>query len=115
MSSEKRQTCALCQQNRLLWNSHIIPEFLYHPLYDDDIRRYNTFGQEGGPELGLAQKGEREYLLCDECEQRFAEYERFAAVFSVAQSRPFRIRRGLNSFAASRSSLRGATVNDSAV
>lgn len=81
MSSEKRQTCALCQQNRLLWNSHIIPEFLYHPLYDDDIHRYNTFGQEGSPELGQAQKGEREYLLCDECEQHFSDYERYAAVF----------------------------------
>jgi hypothetical protein len=80
MSGPKKQTCALCQQNLLLRESHIIPEFLHRTLYDD-IHRFNTFGLEGSPEVGLAQKGERESLLCDKCEQRFADYERHAAVF----------------------------------
>jgi hypothetical protein len=80
MSRPKRQICALCLQNRPLRDSHIIPEFLHVTLYDN-IHRYNTFGLEGSPEVGLAQKGEREKLLCDECEQRFSDYERHAAVF----------------------------------
>ncbi len=80
MSSPKRQTCALCQRNLLLRESHIIPEFLHLTLYDD-IHRFNTFGKDGSAEVGLAQKGERENLLCDDCEQRFADYERYAAVF----------------------------------
>ena len=71
---------ALCLQSRLLRESHIIPEFLHRTLYDD-IHRYNTFGLQGSSEVGLEQKGEREYLLCDECEQRFSDYERYAAVF----------------------------------
>ena len=81
MSKSEKHTCALCQQNRPLRKSHIIPEFLYRALYEAEIHRYNTFGLDGSPELGLEQKGERENLLCDECEQRFSDYERHAAVF----------------------------------
>jgi uncharacterized protein YlaI len=72
--------CALCQRVAELKNSHIIPEFLFGTLYDEK-NRFHTFGKEGQPEAGLEQKGYRERLLCAECEQRFSNYERVAAVF----------------------------------
>ena len=51
-----------------LRNSHIIPEFLYGPLYDGQHR---MSGINGRGHLGrkLLQKGLREQLLCDDCEQ----------------------------------------------
>ena len=81
MSSHQRDNCALCMRREPLRNSHIIPEFLYKPLYEDNIHRYNTFGLEGTPDAGFEQMGEREKLLCARCEQRFSDYERYAAVF----------------------------------
>jgi hypothetical protein len=72
--------CALCQQVAVLRNSHIIPEFLYGTLYDEK-NRFNTFGKRGEPKVGIEQKGFREHLLCDACEQRFSGYERVVASF----------------------------------
>lgn len=86
------RACALCRQISPLRNSHIIPEFLYETLYDE-IHRFNTYGKEGLPILGMEQKGERERLLCDGCEKRFCQYENFACDF---------IRGGLAAFAETR-------------
>jgi hypothetical protein len=80
VSNEIRKLCALCHQVRPLRDSHIIPEFLHHPLYDEK-HRFHTYGQDGLPVIGLEQKGQREHLLCDECEQRFCRYERWASLF----------------------------------
>src|SRR5258706_11334373 len=33
------RACALCQKTRPLKNSHIVPEFLHGPLYDENHRR----------------------------------------------------------------------------
>lgn len=81
MSADKRTACALCQQIRPLRESHIIPEFLHGPLYEDTIRRFNTYGLDGRPKTGFLQKGQHEHLLCDECEQRFCVYENWASGF----------------------------------
>jgi len=81
MSGNNTTVCALCQQTRTLRNSHIIPEFLHAPLYEENPRRYNTYGVDGRPKLGVLQKGEREHLLCDECEGRFSIFERWASDF----------------------------------
>lgn len=80
MSEKPSRPCALCQKIRPLRDSHIVSEFLHGPLYDEK-HRYNTFGQEGTPETGLEQQGQREELLCNECEQRFSIYERWASAF----------------------------------
>lgn len=34
-SSEHMPCCALCLEEQALQNSHIVPEFLYRPAYDD--------------------------------------------------------------------------------
>lgn len=69
----KNGFCKLCLEEKPLCNSHIIPEFAYKPLYDKKGRLliFSEFDFE------YKQKGLREYLLCECCENKFSEYERF--------------------------------------
>ncbi len=60
--------CALCKLNKPLRNSHIIPELLYRPLYNESGRAIGIHGK-GKQGRGIIQKGLREKLLCDDCEQ----------------------------------------------
>ena len=66
-------TCRLCGKDRELRNSHIIPEFLYEDLYNDKNQMVgvNGIGTQG---RRLIQKGIRECLLCEDCEQHINEY-----------------------------------------
>lgn len=79
MTGEADQTgvCRLCRKHGTLRMSHIIPEFLYKPLYDSKHRlcRLSTGGRPARP---YEQKGPRERLLCPECEGQFSTYERYA-------------------------------------
>ncbi len=67
--------CALCLQERVLCNSHVIPEFCYSRSYDHK-HRARLFRTEHLKERFL-QKGLREYLLCGECESRISVYEKY--------------------------------------
>lgn len=69
--------CKLCKKNQKLMNSHIIPEFIYKPLYDKKHRFYvfSTYEKKDRP---MEQKGIREKLLCNICEQRLSTYENYA-------------------------------------
>jgi hypothetical protein len=69
--------CALCRQERPLRQSHVIPEFMYGPLYDQKHRFYSVSSVASKPNR-MFQKGLRERLLCDECEQRLSPHERYA-------------------------------------
>jgi hypothetical protein len=69
--------CALCQVPAKLRHSHIIPEFLFQPLYDP-LHRYHVMSTHAGPLRKMEQKGAREYLLCHDCEQRFSKWEAYA-------------------------------------
>jgi hypothetical protein len=60
--------------------SHIVPEFLHSPLYEEN-HSFNTYGHEGRPKAGFMRKGEREALLCEKCERRFSVYEGWASDF----------------------------------
>ncbi len=55
--------------------SHIIPEFLVKPCYDDKhrarVRALPDFRKH------MIQKGYRERLLCQDCELRFSRYEQY--------------------------------------
>jgi len=59
--------CQLCQRDQPLCQSHIIPEFVYAPLYNDDGRMMGITGF-GGKGWKLIQKGLRDELLCRDCE-----------------------------------------------
>jgi hypothetical protein len=70
--------CALCQQDRELCASHIIPEFFYKPVYDEKHRFY-TFSTDPADEVeGPEQKGLREHLLCKDCEGKLSAWEGYA-------------------------------------
>ncbi len=68
--------CSLCLNERVLRNSHIIPEFLYSPGYDEKHRLIKI--QKNTQKTNYEQKGLREKLLCDKCEtllnDRFEKY-----------------------------------------
>ena len=68
--SDHAVKCRLCLQDRELRESHIIPEFLYRPGYDDKHRMEVLEGT--GTKPALIQKGLRERLLCEDCESLFA-------------------------------------------
>lgn len=69
--------CALCLQDSELRRSHIIPEFLYESLYDGKHRLQvlSLIPEKGN---WREQKGLRELLLCDKCEQQLSVAEGYA-------------------------------------
>ena len=69
--------CALCKLEKPLVNSHVMPELLYKPLYDEK-HRTALFESRGGKQR-LIQKGLRERLLCDDCERVIQVYEDYFA------------------------------------
>jgi hypothetical protein len=88
--------CALCREDRPLQWSHIIPEFMYRPLYDQNHRFYGVSSFPERPKR-FFKKGVREKLLCGLCEQQFSRYENYACsvFFGSAASVPTRIPTGL--------------------
>lgn len=68
---------------------------MFEPLYDDKHRFYEISPIATKPDRFL-QKGLRERLLCDECEQRLSVYENYArhVFFGNAAMRPLRTRTG---------------------
>jgi hypothetical protein len=69
--------CKLCLNKAELRNSHVIPEFLYKPLYDLKHRAMGIHGH-GHKKWQYLQKGLREKLLCQNCEQLLNDsYEKY--------------------------------------
>lgn len=69
--------CRLCLEHRDLRLSHIIPEFFYEPLYDEKHRLFVYSTEPGNQVGGPHQKGLRETLLCDKCEGRLSQWEKY--------------------------------------
>jgi hypothetical protein len=68
--------CRLCLTEKELCNSHIVPEFLYHDLYDANHKLVAITGQGKNKYMPL-QKGIREHLFCFDCEQHLNDkYEK---------------------------------------
>ena len=59
--------CALCLREAALCRSHIIPEFLYEPIYDDK-HRLKLLSVIPEQPTTYKQKGIWEKLLCEACE-----------------------------------------------
>jgi len=67
--------CGLCKKPSTLSDSHIIPEFCYKPLYDEKHRARQVGNTT---KYKLLQKGLREKLLCQSCEQLLNDrYEKY--------------------------------------
>ncbi|WP_306476596.1 hypothetical protein [Methyloversatilis sp.] len=71
--------CALCHCDASLRNSHIIPEFLYRSLYDEK-HRFQQISTDAKTQTVYLQKGLREQLLCETCEQRLSVWERYVSM-----------------------------------
>jgi len=71
------EACRLCLRTLPLRNSHIIPEWLYRPLYDE-IHRYRVLQAGKGDRKIFGQKGIRERMLCQSCETNLSVYEGYA-------------------------------------
>lgn len=69
--------CRLCNTRSELLRSHVIPEFLFRPLYDYK-HRYSILST-GVEAQRFAQRGLSEKLLCFVWEQRLSQYEKYAA------------------------------------
>jgi len=69
--------CALCQQDGPLRNSHVIPEWVYEPLYDEK-HRFHILSADPTRPSWPEQKGLRERLLCDDCETKLSVWEGYA-------------------------------------
>jgi len=68
--------CKLCLSDEARKNSHIIPEFIYKPLYNVEIHKFCELNlAQGKPWFTEHQKGLREHMLCGSCEQRFSNIE----------------------------------------
>lgn len=70
----------------MLINSHIIPEFVFKPLYDKKHRFRSAQLLERDWEW--QQKGYREPMLCEKCEQKFSVWERYASEHFFNQPLP---------------------------
>ena len=66
--------CRLCLKEKELLKSHIIPEFLYKPVYDD-LHRLTVVSTGPFDKIKYEQKGYRERLLCYDCEQLLSPLE----------------------------------------
>ncbi len=68
--------CALCLNQAKLEDSHILPEFVYRPIYEDGKAVELDIGRGT---RGTKRKGYTEYLLCRSCEARFSALESYFA------------------------------------
>lgn len=68
--------CRLCDKEKPLQQSHVVPEFFYKPIYDEKHRIYPRIGGRLASMPPL-QKGLREPLLCWDCEQILSRYEKY--------------------------------------
>src|ERR1039458_2524178 len=64
--------CALCQQERDLCDSHIIPSFVFAWFKESSATGYMRLGREINRRV---QDGLKPKLLCEECEKRFNQFE----------------------------------------
>lgn len=69
--------CALCKTICELRNSHILPEFLYTPIYDS-LHRFHLISSDPTKPERFVQKGIREHLLCGPCELKLSKWEGYA-------------------------------------
>ena len=76
-------SCALCQKAKKLCKSHIISELFYKPLYDSK-HRFRAI-HSSISKISRHQKGFKELLLCDNCEQKLSKYENYVGRILLKQ------------------------------
>ena len=69
--------CKLCLREKKLLNSHIIPEFFYKYTYSSSHKISVVSTGKISREFLNLQKGLRERLLCEDCEQLLSPWEKY--------------------------------------
>ena len=64
--------CELCDQEKELQQSHIVPSFVYKWMKKSSVTGYFRHGETPNKRV---QDGDKVYLLCKDCEQRFGTWE----------------------------------------
>lgn len=77
---KKLNPCALCGELGELRRSHIVPESMYKGVYDK-FHRYRHISLARPQIKSFEQKGIRERLLCDSCEQKISVWEQYGKDF----------------------------------
>ncbi len=77
----KIDTCRLCMKpNQELQQSHILPEWMYRPTYDEKGRVMPlSTCTDPKRKVKPLQKGIRENLLCSPCERKLGKYEAYVS------------------------------------
>jgi len=68
--------CRLCKKSCDLIQSHIIPEYFYDTIYDDDHKLFMIPAKQN-KRIDIEQKGIRERLLCNKCDNYFSPFENY--------------------------------------
>lgn len=70
---EKIEVCALCGEKKILQKSHLVPKFM-----SEWVKRTSLTGKlrNSSKPNSRQQDGEKEKMLCFECEQRFSKREK---------------------------------------
>ncbi len=76
MTGLQNQNCRLCLEDKPLCRSHIISEFNYRPMYDDE-HRFRILSSEPRKKTQFKRKGLRERLLCRDCESLISKWEQY--------------------------------------
>lgn len=80
--------CHLCRKETQLRNSHILSEFLYREVYEEESHSFVSVSDHLLHRRPLTmQKGLREPLLCPDCETRFGRTESYAAALLMRAGR----------------------------
>lgn len=74
----KQGHCRLCRKLGGLCKSHIIPDSLYAPLFDEKSHKFILLSSVPGEPNKRFSSGFWEHLLCQECEGQIGEWENYA-------------------------------------
>lgn len=72
---KKNDTCRLCLKSSELQESHIIPRSIIKLIRDEKLN--NRFHELHDKKNKTIQDGPKEYLLCNDCEQKISRYEKY--------------------------------------
>jgi len=84
--------CKLCGKHTKLVKSHVIPEWVYRPLYDSDHRLIRIAANDRFP-VSNRSTGEWDRIMCQGCEDSFNKYDEYgrALIFSKPGEKTFGI------------------------
>lgn len=78
--------CALCRQRKTLKDSHLIPKWVYKRLLHSESENNKHPVKVAGKAACLTSDQITQYLLCDDCEDRFSKREDYVARLTVLEN-----------------------------